>query len=131
MPRSLQKRHPRGWPQQKSFHLSLYKHYLITIVQALSIYHLLFHLTTGLPLPVGPSISLTYTFFISYSLFFLSIRPNHLKGFMSIHSTTKFVDGWWNVVRQLSRLSCQSGIYWSNAIDPRNLFQWILHFFMV
>ena len=51
------------------------------LYQQLSCMHsftLSFHLTTDLPLLLGPSLSLTYTFFTNFSYFFLSIWQNHL-----------------------------------------------------
>ena len=40
---------------------------------------LFFHLTTGPPLLLGPSISITYIFSTTCSLFILSIRPSYLN----------------------------------------------------
>ena len=86
-PLSLQKHHPRRRPWQKSLHLPIYQHLFHACTPLLT--HsitLSFHLTTGLPLFFGPSISLTYTFFTNPSLFFISKTTS--KYFFFTHATT-------------------------------------------
>ena len=79
-----------------SLHLSLFMHSLLASSIPPSLltftwmysFTLSFQLTTGLPVYLGPSVSLTYTFLTNSSLFFLSIWPNHFNLFLFTHSTT-------------------------------------------
>ncbi len=88
---------PRGWPWQKSLHLSLFEHYvlacwnLMLLVAPLShmyFFTLSFHLPSSFLLLFGPIISLTYISFTNFSLFIFSIHSDQLKVFLYIHSTT-------------------------------------------
>ena len=71
------------WPWQKCLYLSLFKHTFLTCSLPLpsttlsGVYSvtLSFHLTTGLPFLLWPSVSFTCTLFTNSSLFFLSIWP--------------------------------------------------------
>ena len=79
-PCSLRKHPPRGWPRRrKSLRLFLSKYSLLAssippLYQQLfsCVYTFTFssHLTDGLPLLLGPSISFTYTFFTNFNLYF-------------------------------------------------------------
>ena len=88
MSHSLRKRSPRRWSWKKSLHLSLsISSFFASSIRLPYSFTLFFHLKTGLPLLLGPSVSLTYTFFTNSSLFFLFTLPKHLKLFLSTHST--------------------------------------------
>ncbi len=94
-PHSLWKRLPRGWPQQTDLHLSLSMHsvpalsnsYTLTPLSLTYSFILSSHLPSGLPLLLGPSTILRYTFLTNSSFSILSMWPNHLRVLLFTHST--------------------------------------------
>ena len=76
MPHFLQEHPPRGWPRQKSLHLSLSTHSFLAcsnpfaLPTPLSLMYssiLSFHPLSGLPLLLGPSLLLTNFFLVFHS----------------------------------------------------------------
>lgn len=89
---------PKGWPWQKSLHLSLSKYSFFVCscplplvappLTHIILYPIVISLPSGIPFLLGTTVSLTCTFFYELSLFILSICSNHTSVFLFAHSTS-------------------------------------------
>lgn len=92
---SLWEHSPKGWPWQKSFHLSQATHSLLACLNPPPLvashshmysFTLSTYLPSSLPLLSGPSLSLTYTFFSIFILSMAKLFHFHPFHFSTLHS---------------------------------------------